>query len=82
MAQRDFETAVDLIAEGRDHLQDCPDTTLVQEVREKLLQRETFLVDTLSKELKSAGEQSQGGPKAARRAIKFLVKLGKASKVR
>lgn len=44
-------------------------------------QKESQLVDILCKELKSSGDQElQGGPKAARRAIKLLVKLDKASK--
>ncbi len=33
IAQRDFEQAEEFIAEGREQLPECPDTTLVQEIR-------------------------------------------------
>jgi len=34
----------------------------------------------LSRELKVTADKIQGGPKAARRAISLLIKLGKSSK--
>lgn len=79
-AQRDFDTAIELLFEGRENLETCRDSAVSAEVGEKLVQKERNLVDVLSRELKVTGEKSlQGGPKATRKAITLLNKLGKSS---
>uniref|UniRef100_A0A914V189 Exocyst component Exo84 C-terminal domain-containing protein n=1 Tax=Plectus sambesii TaxID=2011161 RepID=A0A914V189_9BILA len=78
IAQRDFESAVELLFEGRDHLAECGEGPTVRQVREKLAQKERQLVEVVGKELRNTGSL-QGGPKAARKAITLLIRLGKSS---
>ncbi len=56
---------------------------MVEEVKEKLVQKERNLIDVLSRELKVTSEKTMhGGPKATRKAITLLNKLAKSSLVR
>lgn len=68
---------------GRENLQECPDAAFVRDLREKLDQKQQQLVDVLCKELKISSDKNlQGGPKAARKAMTLLIKLGKSSQVK
>lgn len=100
IAQREFPTCLELLAEGRDYLADCPEEAVAKEVAAKLTLKERQLVQVhplpsssrsssplhlaatqvLARELRAAGDRS--GPKAARKAIQLLIKLGKSSYVR
>uniref|UniRef100_A0A915IHA0 Exocyst component Exo84 C-terminal domain-containing protein n=1 Tax=Romanomermis culicivorax TaxID=13658 RepID=A0A915IHA0_ROMCU len=85
IVQRDFNNAVDILQEGRESLQECPDASFVREISEKLDKKQQYLIDVLCKELKVGGsgglseKNLQGGPKAARKAMTLLTKLGKSS---
>ena len=78
LAQREWETCLELLAEGRGALEEgCGDEGVGREVSAKLVAKERQLVSALARELRSQGERS--GPKAARKAMALLTKLGKAS---
>jgi len=86
IAERNFEDAVDSIEKAQDVLSGCPKTTEAQEYRSKIEQRVSLLTDVLMRELdppsldRSGPPIMQGGPRAARRAISQLTRLGKCSK--
>lgn len=86
IAERNFEDAVDSIDKAQDVLSGCPKTTEAQEYRSKIDQRVSLLTEVLMRELdppsldRSGPPVMQGGPRAARRAISQLTRLGKCSK--
>ncbi|XP_069811191.1 exocyst complex component 8 [Dendropsophus ebraccatus] len=79
IAQRNFEGAVDLLAKLNSYLQDKPSTYAVQELRAKVDPRVKHLIDVLVFEL-SPNRSLRGGPKATRRAVSQLVRLGQSTK--
>lgn len=75
IAQRDFEGAVELVHKAND-----PKYTLSKEMRARIDHRIKQLVDVLMNELRVSPDKSlQGGPRAARRAVHLLIRLGKSS---
>ncbi|XP_056422908.1 exocyst complex component 8 [Hyla sarda] len=79
IAQRNFEGAVDLLAKLNSYLQDKPSTYAVQDLRAKVDPRVRHLTDVLVFEL-SPDRSLRGGPKATRRAVSQLVRLGQSTK--
>ena len=54
------------------------DSALVREAGGRLEARTKHLIDVLTEELRS-DKSVQGGPRAARRAVQLLVKLGRST---
>ena len=80
IAQREFEKAVNLVIRSRTFLKDMADSHAHRDVRAKLGNRISQLSDLLMKELEASPSGSlRGGPKAARKAISLLLKLGRAA---
>jgi len=75
IAQRDFEGAVDLLDKLNEYLRDQPVTQRVKELRAKVEERVRQLTEVLVFEL-SPDRSLRGGPKATRRAVSQLVRLG------
>ncbi|XP_041378442.1 exocyst complex component 8-like [Gigantopelta aegis] len=80
IAQRDFEGAVDLMERANAFLNDCPKSPAVKEFRARIDHRVKQLTDGLMSELQVSPERSlRGGPRAARRAVAQLIRLGKSA---
>ncbi|XP_053378630.1 exocyst complex component 8-like [Mercenaria mercenaria] len=80
IAQRDFEGAVDLVERVNDHLKECQKTPAVKEFRARIDHRVKLLTEGLMSELQVSPERSlRGGPRAARRAVAQLIRLGKSA---
>ncbi|CAL8317641.1 unnamed protein product [Merluccius merluccius] len=79
IAQRDFEGAVDLLDKLNEYLRDQPVTQRVKELRGKVEERVRQLTEVLVFEL-SPDRSLRGGPKATRRAVSQLVRLGQSTK--
>ncbi|XP_054832247.1 exocyst complex component 8 [Eublepharis macularius] len=79
IAQRDFEGAVDLLDKLNEYLGDKPVTQLVRELRVKVDERIRQLTDVLVFEL-SPDRSLRGGPRATRRAVSQLIRLGQSTK--
>lgn len=80
IAQRDFEGAVDLVERVNKHLEECPKTPAVKEFRARIDHRIKQLTEGLMSELQVSPERSlRGGPRAARRAVAQLIRLGKSA---
>ncbi|KAK6175574.1 hypothetical protein SNE40_014007 [Patella caerulea] len=80
IAQRDFEGAVDLVGIVNAFLKDRPKTPGVIEFRARIDHRIKLLTEGLMGELQVSPERSlRGGPRAARRAVTQLIRLGKSS---
>ncbi|XP_060098870.1 exocyst complex component 8 [Heteronotia binoei] len=79
IAQRDFEGAVDLLDKLNEYLGDKPVTQLVRELRAKVDERIRQLTDVLVFEL-SPDRSLRGGPRATRRAVSQLIRLGQSTK--
>ncbi|ESO87616.1 hypothetical protein LOTGIDRAFT_207015 [Lottia gigantea] len=80
IAQRDFEGAVDLVSKVNNFLRNRPRTPAVKEFRARIDHRVKLLTDGLMGELQVSPERSlRGGPRAARRAVTQLIRLGKSS---
>ncbi|KAG7263190.1 hypothetical protein CRUP_020494 [Coryphaenoides rupestris] len=79
IAQRDFEGAVDLLDKLNEYLRDQPVTQRVKELRAKVEERVRQLTEVLVFEL-SPDRSLRGGPKATRRAVSQLVRLGQSTK--
>ncbi|XP_064461321.1 exocyst complex component 8-like [Ornithodoros turicata] len=78
VAERDFEAAVALVLKTREYLH--PNAKALEEMKPRIDQRVKNLVDVLTTELHvSPGRSLQGGPRAARRAVGLLMRLGKSS---
>ena len=79
--QREFEQAVDLILDTKAFLKDMTDSHALRDIRARLNHRINRLCDVLMKELETSPSGSlRGGPRAARRAVKFLIQLGRSAK--
>ncbi|KAF7254446.1 Exocyst complex component 8 [Varanus komodoensis] len=79
IAQRDFEGAVDLLDKLNEYLADKPVTQLVRELRAKVDERVGQLTEVLVFEL-SPDRSLRGGPRATRRAVSQLIRLGQSTK--
>ncbi|XP_071762952.1 exocyst complex component 8 [Centroberyx gerrardi] len=79
IAQRDFEGAVDLLDKLNEYLKDQPVTPRVKELRAKVEERVRQLTEVLVFEL-SPDRSLRGGPKATRRAVSQLIRLGQSTK--
>ncbi|XP_053238487.1 exocyst complex component 8 [Podarcis raffonei] len=79
IAQRDFEGAVDLLDKLNEYLGDKPVTQPVRELRTKVDERVRQLTDVLVFEL-SPDRSLRGGPRATRRAVSQLIRLGQSTK--
>ncbi|XP_036292220.1 exocyst complex component 8 [Pipistrellus kuhlii] len=79
IAQRDFEGAVDLLDKLNRYLEDKPSPPPVKELRAKVDERVRQLTDVLVFEL-SPGRSLRGGPKATRRAVSQLIRLGQCTR--
>ncbi|XP_035278701.1 exocyst complex component 8 [Anguilla anguilla] len=79
IAQRDFEGAVDLLDKLNEYLKDQPVSPRVKELRGKVDERVRQLTEVLVFEL-SPDRSLRGGPKATRRAVSQLIRLGQSTK--
>ncbi|XP_035000390.1 exocyst complex component 8 [Hippoglossus stenolepis] len=79
IAQRDFEGAVDLLDKLNGYLKDQPVTQKVKELRLTVEERVRQLTEVLVFEL-SPDRSLRGGPKATRRAVSQLIRLGQSTK--
>uniref|UniRef100_A0A3Q2PL17 Exocyst complex component 8 n=1 Tax=Fundulus heteroclitus TaxID=8078 RepID=A0A3Q2PL17_FUNHE len=79
IAQRDFEGAVDLLDKLSEYLREQPVTPRVKELRAKVEERVRQLTEVLVFEL-SPDRSLRGGPKATRRAVSQLIRLGQSTK--
>ncbi|XP_005993415.1 exocyst complex component 8 [Latimeria chalumnae] len=79
IAQRDFEGAVDLLDKFNEYLKDKPLTQHVKELKSKVEERVRQLTEVLVFEL-SPDRSLRGGPKATRRAVSQLIRLGQSTK--
>lgn len=77
IAQRDFEGAVDLVDKLNEYLKEQPVNQRVKELRLKVEERLRQLTEVLVFEL-SPDRSLRGGPKATRRAVCQLIRLGPA----
>lgn len=81
IAQREFDEAVSLIEETKLCLKDISDTHAFRDVRARLGHRINKLSAILMKELEASPSGSlRGGPRAARRAVGLLIRLGFSAK--
>lgn len=80
IAQRDFEGAVDLVERVNHYLATCPKAPAIKEFRSRIEHRVKQLTEGLMSELQVSPERSlRGGPRAARRAVAQLIRLGKSA---
>nr|XP_022342555.1 exocyst complex component 8-like isoform X2 [Crassostrea virginica] len=80
IAQRDFEGAVDLVERVNQYLINCPRAPAIKEFRSRIDHRVKQLTEGLMSELQVSPERSlRGGPRAARRAVAQLIRLGKSA---
>ena len=81
VAQRDFDQAVAEIEMTKTFLKDSSDSFANRDVRIKVDHRINKLVEILTKELEASPSGSlRGGPRAARRAVGLLLRLGRSDK--
>jgi len=82
IAQRDFEEATNLIERANEHILLHSRVQQVKDMRPRIDHRIKALTKELQNELKvSPGKSLQGGPRATRRAVSLLVRLGKSAQV-
>ncbi|XP_069741190.1 exocyst complex component 8 [Narcine bancroftii] len=79
IAQRDFEGAVDLLDKLWAHLGAGGGQPAARQLRSRVEQRVRRLTDVLVYEL-SPGRSLRGGPRATRRAVSQLIRLGQSTK--
>ncbi|KAL3861830.1 hypothetical protein ACJMK2_007844 [Sinanodonta woodiana] len=80
IAQRDFEGAVDLVEKVNEHLKESSKSPSLKEFRARIDHRVKQLTEGLMSELQVSPERSlRGGPRAARRAVAQLIRLGKSA---
>lgn len=79
IAQREFEQAVDIVRRGTEFCSAHSDSALVREAKIRLDVKTKHLIEVLTEELRT-DKSVQGGPRAARRAVQLLVKLGRSTK--
>ena len=81
IAQREFTQAIELIDATKSYLKDFSDSHALRDVRARINHRISQLSIVLMKELESSPSGSlRGGPRAARRAVGLLIKLGHSAK--
>ena len=81
IAQREFDKAVNLIDKLKLHVKDASDQISYRDIKARTGHRVNRLSEVLMNELKSSTTGSlRGGPRAARRAVSLLLRLGRASK--
>ena len=81
VAQRDFDQAVAVIERTKTFLKESSDSFANRDVRIKVDHRINKLVVILTKELEASPSGSlRGGPRAARRAVGLLLRLGRSDK--
>ena len=81
VAQREFDEAVCLIEQTKLCLKDISDTHAFRDVRARLGHRINKLSAILMKELEASPSGSlRGGPRAARKAVGLLIRLGFSAK--
>lgn len=81
IAQREFDEAVNLIDKLKLHVKDVPEQLAYRDIKTRTSHRINRLSVVLMNELKSTSSGSlRGGPRAARRAVGLLLRLGRASK--
>ncbi|KAG1670499.1 Exocyst complex component 8 [Nymphon striatum] len=79
IAERDFEHAASLIDKAHSHFQEYPDNPSLTELRVSIENRTKHLTQVLMNELRVTQDRTlQGGPRAVRRAVSLLIKLGKS----
>lgn len=79
IAQRDFEGAVDLLDKLSAYLSGADGQPGVRQLRSRVEQRIRRLTGVLVYEL-SPGRSLRGGPRATRRAVSQLIRLGQSTK--
>ena len=80
IAQREFDQAVKLIVKTKSFLKVSGDTHALRDIRTRLNHRINQLSNVLKKELEASPSGSlRGGPRAARRAVGLLIKLGRSA---
>jgi hypothetical protein len=80
IAQRDFESAMELIEKTKNYLSGLAENHAVRDIRSRIDHRAKHLAEVLVKELKgSPGGSLRGGPRAARRAVRLLIRLGRSA---
>lgn len=83
IAQRNFEDAVKLVSRAHEHFYMYPkwcDNQMQVDLKLKIDNKISELVDALTAELNIAADRSlQTGPRASRRAVSLLLRLGKSS---
>ncbi|XP_020606527.1 exocyst complex component 8-like isoform X2 [Orbicella faveolata] len=80
IAQRDFERAMELIDRTNQYLKENSSSQVAKEIKVRLDRRVKLLVDALIDELDcSRSFLLHVGPRATRRAVSLLVRLGRAS---
>ena len=80
VAQREFDQAVELIEKAKQHLKNSADALALRDIRVRINHRANLLSEVLQRELESPSGSLQGGPRAARRAVSLLLRLGRAAK--
>ena len=79
--QREFDRAVDLTLSTKSFLKGFSDSHATRDIRARLNHRINRLSEVLMKELEASPSGSlRGGPRAARRAVGLLLKLGRSAK--
>lgn len=79
VAQRHFEEALTLLSSAREYVAGEPEGSAT-DVQRKLDQRQAVLTETLTRELSLGPDKSlQGGLRAARRAVRLLSRIGRAT---
>ena len=80
IAQREFDQAVELIMKTKAFLKQSGDAHALRDIRDRLNHRINQLSKVLKKELEASPSGSlRGGPRAARRAVGLLIKLGRSA---
>lgn len=80
IAQREFDQAVELIIKTKAFVKGFSDSHALRDIRARLNHRINQLSEVLKKELEASPSGSlRGGPRAARRAISLLIKLGRSA---
>ncbi|RWS13770.1 Exocyst complex component 8-like protein [Dinothrombium tinctorium] len=82
IAQRNFEEAVALVNKVNDHFVMYPkcDNSLQTDLKLRINHKIDELIEAIANELQVSPDRSlQSGPRAARRAVQLLIKLGKSS---
>lgn len=80
IAQREFDQAVELILKTKSFIKGFSDSHALRDIRAKLNHRINRLSEVLKKELETSPSGSlRGGPRAARRAVGLLIKLGRSA---